>query len=186
MMLAPSTEARRLIVVIALSAAVGVTAWRIVLGPRAARVSEKRQALSVLEARVTDDRLTSGRAAKLRDTLRARAHRLARERTRWKSPSTMATWLETVGGLAQSHGLQLHGFKPMPTTGNGSPGAWQATFDLEGTFARLHRFIGALEQDETSDLLELTLSVAAREQGRTRLRASCVVARISPWERGAS
>lgn len=186
MMWAPATEGRRLIAAIAASVALSLLAWRILLGPRAARVAEKREALSVLQAHAANDRVTSEQAAAWRDTLRARAQRLARERARWKSPSTMAAWLEAVGALAHAHGLQLHGFKPIPATDDATPGTWQATFDLEGTFPRLRQFIEALEQDETTDLLELSLSVAAREQRRTRLRAACVVARVSPWEGGAS
>ena len=94
--------------------------------------------------------------------------------------------VEAVGALAHAHGLQLHGFKPMPATDDANPVGWQATFDLEGTFPRLRQFIGALEQDETTDLVELSLSVAARGARRTRLHASCVVAHLSPWEGGGS
>lgn len=185
MRLAPSTRGRRLMVATAFSMAVGLLAWRLVLGPSAQRVSEKRRALSVLEARVTNARLTGGDVATLDGRLRRRARRLARERDRWRSPSSMAAWLEAVGTLAHAHGVQLHGFKPMPATGEGNPAPRQATFDLEGTFPRLRELIEALEQDEATDLVELRLSVAAREQQRTRLRATCVVARVSPWDRGA-
>ncbi|MGH9162883.1 MAG: hypothetical protein ACRD2X_23215 [Vicinamibacteraceae bacterium] len=186
MMLAPSTEGRRLTAAIALSVATGLLAWRIALGPRAARISEKREVLAALEARVASDRHTSTSAALLGDALGARAQRLARQRARWKSPSTMAAWLEAVGALAHTHGLQLRGFKPMPATDEANRARWQATFDLEGTFPRLRQFIGALEQDETTDLLELRLSVAARGERRTRLHASCVLARVSPSEGGGS
>jgi len=183
MMLAPSTEGRRLTAAIAFSVGAGLLAWRIVLEPRAARISEKRQELAALEARVAHDRHTSTSAARS-DARRARAQRLARQRARWKSPSTMAAWLEAVGALAHAHGLRLQGFKPMPAADQANRAAWQATFDLEGTFPRLRQFIEAVEEDETTDLLELRLSVAARGGRRTRLHASCVLARISPREGG--
>lgn len=181
-----SAAGRRLLAAIALSAALAVVGWHAVLGPRAVRVSEKREALSALEARVRVDGPAPGRAATLSDTLRVRQRRLARARARWESPSTVTAWLEAVAGLARTHGLQLHGFKPMPGTDDTNPASWQATFDLEGAYQPLRRFLGALEEDASVDVMELTLSVAARASGHTRLRASCVLARVRLPERGAS